>query len=110
MNSKLLYYLSTLLAYNSFAGQLSKTPSSELTTKFPGVPPQIINGLIKRFAEPSSSSQSINGSSKSGQRYTVTETMKIKLLAWICCLYLMIDGWSVEVGGVAKNLGLSAVK
>ncbi len=40
----------------------------------------------------------------------MTETMKVRLLAWICCLYLMIDGWAVEVSKVAKDLSLPPAK
>jgi DNA-directed RNA polymerase I subunit RPA49 len=94
----MLYYLSCLLAFNDFAGRLSKTSASDLPAAFPGVPTQVTNGLVSRFAE------------SVGKRYTVTEKSKTKLLAWICIIYLWVDGWTTDVGRVAKDLGMTPMK
>ncbi|KAL1411208.1 DNA-directed RNA polymerase I subunit rpa49 [Vanrija albida] len=95
---RMLYYLACLLQFYSFAGQLSKTSRSELPAKFPGVPQQVLNGLLTRFAEPQ------------GKQYTVTEKTKTKLLAWICVCYLACDGWSVDISRVARDLSLTPAK
>ncbi|KAK4689942.1 DNA-directed RNA polymerase I subunit RPA49, partial [Tremellales sp. Uapishka_1] len=95
---KMLYYLSALHAFNNSSAQLHKTSTSEMAGKLPGVSPQLLNGLITRFAE------------SSGKKYTVTERMKTKLLAWICTVYLAVDNWSTEVGKVAKDLSMTPLK
>lgn len=96
---KMLYYLALLLQFNSVAPAISKTPVAELSAKFfRSVPTQVLNGLLTRFAE------------QVGKKYTVTEKMKTKLLAWICTLYLYVDGWSVEVATVAKDLSMTDAK
>ncbi|WWD15781.1 hypothetical protein CI109_100205 [Kwoniella shandongensis] len=95
---RFLYYLSCLLAFHDFAPRLSKTASSELSAKFPGVPRQLIDGLITRFSE------------TAAKKHSVTEKMKTKLLAWICLLYLLLDGYAVEVGRVAKDLKMEPTK
>ncbi|WVQ71488.1 hypothetical protein IAR50_001026 [Cryptococcus sp. DSM 104548] len=95
---KYLYYLSCLLQFLDFAPRLSKTAASELTSKFPGVPQQILDGLITRFSE------------QSGKKHAVTEKTKAKLLSWICLLYLTLDGYSVEVGRIAKDLKMEPAK
>jgi DNA-directed RNA polymerase I subunit RPA49 len=58
----------------------------------------VLNGLLTRFAE------------SVGKKYTVTDKMRTKLLAWICTLYILLDGWSVEIGKVAKELSISDAK
>lgn len=95
---RMLYYLACLLQFYNFAGQLSKTSKSELPAKFPGVPQQVLNGLLTRFAEPQ------------GKQFTVTEKTKTKLLAWICVCYLACDGWSVDISRVARDLSLTPAK
>jgi DNA-directed RNA polymerase I subunit RPA49 len=66
--------------------------------KLPGCPTQLLNGLLTRFAE------------KSGKKYTSTEKTKTKLLAWMCTVYLHLDGFSVSVERVAKELNLAPGK
>ncbi|RSH91177.1 DNA-directed RNA polymerase I subunit rpa49 [Saitozyma podzolica] len=97
-NLKYIYYLAALLHFQDQAGWIGKTPSTEIASKFRGVPPQVLNGMLSRFAE------------GSGKKYTVTEKMRTKLFAYICTLYLLLDGWTVEVGKVAKELSLTDAK
>ena len=92
------YYLCALLAFNDISGSLSKMTSSEISSKLPGVPPQIVNGLVSRFSE------------ATGKKRAVSEKMKTKLLAWICVAYLHLDNFSVDVGKVAKELNLQPNK
>ena len=89
---KYLYYLSLLQHFNSLSAAISKLSPSELVEKFPGVPNQLINGLLQRFAE------------QAGKRYNVTERMKTKIQAWMCVIYLLLDGWNTDVGKVAGDL------
>ncbi|WVQ78208.1 hypothetical protein IAT38_000291 [Cryptococcus sp. DSM 104549] len=93
-----LYYLTCLLTFLDFAPRLSKTAASDLASKFPGVPTQLVNGLITRFSEPT------------GKKHNVTEKMRTKLLVWICLIYLLLDGYTVEVGQVAKDLKMEPAK
>lgn len=53
---------------------------------------------MTRFAEPD------------GKKFKVTERCRQKLLMWICVCYLAADGWTVDVGKVAKDLGLPSTK
>ncbi|WRT66971.1 uncharacterized protein IL334_003936 [Kwoniella shivajii] len=93
-----LYYLSTLRQLFEFAPRLSKTPPAELSSKFPGVPRQLLDGVINRFSE------------IQGKKRVVTEKMKTKLQAWICVLYLILDGFNIEVGKVAGDLKIDVGK
>ncbi|OCF31519.1 hypothetical protein I316_06922 [Kwoniella heveanensis BCC8398] len=95
---KYLYYLSTLLAFQSFASQLHRTPASELSSKFPGVHPQLLNGIVNRFSE------------SQGKKRSVTEKMGKKLLMWILTLYLILDNYAVEVQKVAADLKMDTAK
>jgi DNA-directed RNA polymerase I subunit RPA49 len=88
------YYLATLHLIHDLAPQLHKTASADLAAKFPGVPLQLLDGCLSRFAEPA------------GKRYTVTEKTRTKLLAWICVVYLSLNDWSIPVGTVASDLKL----
>lgn len=65
---------------------------------FPGVPSQIISGVLSRFTE------------KSSKKYKVTEKCKTKLLAWMCVIYLTVDGWSTDIGKVAADLKIRPAK
>jgi DNA-directed RNA polymerase I subunit RPA49 len=98
LGRKYIYYLAALLHFQDQAGWIGKTPSTEIPSKFRGVPPQVLNGMLSRFAE------------GSGKKYTVTEKMRTKLFAYICTLYLLLDGWTVEVGKVAKERSLTDAK
>jgi DNA-directed RNA polymerase I subunit RPA49 len=95
---KLLYHLTLLLNLNDLSGRLSKLDIAEITAKFPSTPSQCLNGVLSRFGE------------SGGKKWTVTEKGKVKLLAWICCLYLCIEGWSIEIGKVAKDLSITPAK
>ncbi|ADV20586.1 DNA-directed RNA polymerase I subunit RPA49 [Cryptococcus gattii E566] len=95
---KYLYYLSCLLSLLDFSPRLSKTPVNKLAPTFPQVPRQIIDGMLSRFAEPN------------GLKHNVTEKSKTKLLVWICLLYLILEGYSVEVAKVAKELKMEPAK
>ncbi|ORY25719.1 RNA polymerase I associated factor, A49-like protein [Naematelia encephala] len=97
-NLRMCYYLSSLLAFLDLSPRLPKMSSSELPSKLSGMPPQLINGLISRFAE------------TTGKKHQVTDTTRTKLLMYICCTYLYLDGWSVEIGKVAADLKLSPTK
>lgn len=94
----MLFYLSCLMAWYNFANQVSKTSVTDLPLKLQGIPPQVLDGLLKRFAEPS------------GKRYQVTDKAKTKLLIWICVCYLASDGWTVDVGRVASDLSMTTQK
>lgn len=98
MSRKYLYYLSSLHAFLGISKILPKLNSSETQKKLAGVPVQIINGLLTRFTE------------SSGKSHVVTDKMKAKALAWVCCLYLVVDGGSTEIGKVAKDLGMTDAK
>ncbi|WWC61294.1 uncharacterized protein I303_103875 [Kwoniella dejecticola CBS 10117] len=93
-----VFYLSTLCLLRENAAVLSKVPVAELSSKFPGVPSQLLDGIIKRFAEPKE------------KRYVITEKLHVKLLAWICVLYLHVGGFSVDTGRVAQDLKLDKAK
>lgn len=54
--------------------------------------------MLSRFAEPN------------GPKHNVTEKTKTKLLVWICLLYLILEGYSVEVAKVAKELKMEPAK
>jgi DNA-directed RNA polymerase I subunit RPA49 len=62
------------------------------------MPVQILSGLMSRFAEPS------------GKHYVISDKMRAKILAWICCLCLNLDGGSVECGKIAKDLSMTDAK
>ncbi|ODN97971.1 hypothetical protein I350_07608 [Cryptococcus amylolentus CBS 6273] len=62
------------------------------------IPQQILDGLITHFSE------------QSGRKHAVTEKIKAKLWSWICLLYLTSDGYSVEVGRIAKDLKMEPAK
>jgi DNA-directed RNA polymerase I subunit RPA49 len=93
----MLYYLSSLIALNDSSSALSKLKPSELSSKFPGLPQQVLNGLLSRFAEQQSSKKA----------HAITEKGKVKLLAWICVVFLHCEGWSIEIGKVAKDLSMT---
>lgn len=97
-NLKLLYYLACLLAFYKFAGGLSKVNNTELPGKFPGVPAQVLDGMLTTFAE------------RDGKRFKVTEKTGTKLFAWICVCFLALNGWSIEVDRVAKELSKDPAK
>lgn len=54
--------------------------------------------MLSRFAEPN------------GLKHNVTEKSKTKLLVWISLLYLILEGYSVEVAKVAKELKMESAK
>ncbi|WWD01572.1 hypothetical protein V866_008517 [Kwoniella sp. B9012] len=91
---KYVLYLATLLSLYDNPSVISKIPPGQIQTKFPNVPQQLLDGVIKRFSE------------LQGKKRVVTEKMKTKLLAWICVMYLTLDGFSVEIGKVARDLKL----
>lgn len=95
---RMAYYLSALLCLYNIAPRLSKLSKSEIPSKFPGVPQQMLDGLLDRFTE------------TDGKKRTVTDKMKTKLLAWICVVWLHMDEYSVELGKVAKELALPQAK
>lgn len=86
------------MSFYNFAHSLHRTSNADLPSKLQGIPSQVLQGLLTRFAEPD------------GKRYKVTERSRQKLLMWICVCYLAADGWTVDVGKVAKDLGLPATK
>ena len=92
------YYLSSLLGLYDLAPRLAKLSKSEIAGKLPGIPPQLLTGLLERFTE------------STGKRYAVTEKTKTKLLAWICVVYLHLDEFSVELGKLSKDLNLPQTK
>ena len=92
--ARLAYYLAALLAFNDLSPRLSKISKSELPSKFPGLPTQVLNGMLERFAEPIS------------KRHTVSEKMKTKLLAFICTLFLVLDECNTDATRVAKELNI----
>lgn len=92
------YYLTALLGLYDMAPRVSKLSKTELAAKFPGIPPQLLTGLLDRFTEPT------------GKRYAVTEKTKTKLFAWICVVYLHLDDFSVELGKLSKDLNLPQTK
>lgn len=98
MIRKYLYYLSSLHAFLSISTLLPKLNPSETQKKLAGVPIQVINGLLTRFAE------------TNGKAHVVTDKMRAKVLAWVCCLYLVVEGGSTEIGRVAKDLGMPDAK
>jgi DNA-directed RNA polymerase I subunit RPA49 len=84
--------------FNQRAGKIATASPSEISEKFPGVPSQIVTGLLERFTE------------KSGKKYTLTDSRKIKLTAWMCVLYLTIDGWSTDIAKVATDMKMKTPK
>lgn len=98
MFRKYLYYLSTLRLFYERSGKISSLEPSEIAQQFPGVPSQIVNGLLERFAD------------KIGGKYKVTETLQTKLIAYLCVLYLTVDGWSTDIAKVAADLKLKTPK
>ncbi|WWC69617.1 uncharacterized protein I206_103560 [Kwoniella pini CBS 10737] len=93
-----IFYLSTLCLLRENAAVLSKLSAAELPNKFPNVPSQLLDGIIKRFAEPKE------------KRYVITEKSHVKLLAWICVLYLHVGGFSVDTSRVASDLKMDKTK
>lgn len=91
-NLKMLYYLACLLSFYKFAGGLHKLNATELPAKFPGVPAQILNGMLTTFAE------------QDGKKFKVTEKTGTKLFAWICVCFLALNGWNIEIERVAREL------
>jgi DNA-directed RNA polymerase I subunit RPA49 len=87
-----------LQAFNSKISKIATLKPSEMGETFPGVPLQIITGLLDRFTE------------KSGKKYTVTESRKTKIVAWQCVLFLTIDGWSTDIAKVATDLKMRPPK
>lgn len=96
--SKYIYYLSTLQAFSQKIHKIASLPLSEMSNQFPGVPSQIIMGMLDRFTE------------KSGKKYTLTDSRKTKLMAWMCVLYITIDGWSTDIAKVAADLKMKTPK
>ncbi|KLT40443.1 RNA polymerase I associated factor, A49-like protein [Cutaneotrichosporon oleaginosum] len=97
-NLRYLFYLSCLLSFYNYAHSLQRTSNADLPSKYQGIPPQVLQGLLTRFAEPD------------GKKYKVTERSRQKLLMWICVCYLAADGWTVDVGRVAKDLKMPPTK
>ncbi|EKD03445.1 hypothetical protein A1Q2_02252 [Trichosporon asahii var. asahii CBS 8904] len=97
-NLKMLYYLACLLSFYKFAGGLHKLNATELPAKFPGVPAQILNGMLTTFAE------------QDGKKFKVTEKSGTKLFAWICVCFLALNGWTIEVERVARELAKETPK
>jgi DNA-directed RNA polymerase I subunit RPA49 len=77
---------------------MSKSTPVELQQKCAGMPVQVLSGLLSRFAE------------QNGKHYAISEKMRAKILAWICCLCLVLDGCAVECGKVAKDLSMTDAK
>jgi len=98
MFSKYLYYLSMLQEFSRKLSKVAELKPSEMGEQFPGVPSQIITGLLDRFTE------------KSGKKYTITDSRKTKIMAWQCVLYLTIDGWSTDISKVATDLKVKPPK
>jgi hypothetical protein len=96
--SKYIYYLSTLQAFSQKINKIASLPLSEMSNQFPGVPSQIIMGMLDRFTE------------KSGKKYTLTDSRKTKLMAWMCVLYITVDGWSTDIAKVAADLKMKTPK
>lgn len=84
--------------FHDRAGKISSTPAGELGGLFPGVPTQIVNGVVARFTE------------RNGKKYNVTDQCKTKLLAWMCVIYLAVDGWSTDIAKIATDLKMKPVK
>ncbi|BEJ15555.1 hypothetical protein CspHIS471_0501600 [Cutaneotrichosporon sp. HIS471] len=97
-NLRYVFYLSCLMSFFNFAHSLHRTSNADLPSKLQGIPPQVLQGLLTRFSEPD------------GKKYKVTERSRQKLLMWICVCYLAADGWTVDVGRVAKDLNMPAIK
>jgi DNA-directed RNA polymerase I subunit RPA49 len=96
--SKYLYYLSMLQEFSRKVSKVASLKPSEMGEQFPGVPSQIITGLLDRFTE------------KSGKKYNLTDSRKTKIMAWQCVLYLTIDGWSTDISKVATDLKMKPPK
>jgi DNA-directed RNA polymerase I subunit RPA49 len=79
-------------------GKVASLKPSEMAEQFPGVPSQIITGMLDRFTE------------MSGKKYTITDSRKTKIMAWQCVLYLTIDGWSTDIHKVATDLKMKPPK
>lgn len=58
------------------------------------MPVQVLSGLLSRFAEPN------------GKHYIISDKSRAKILAWICCICLVLDGCTVECGKIAKDLSM----
>ena len=97
-SSRMAYYLAALLALYDLAPRLSKLTRPEIASKLPGLPSQMLDGLLSRFTEPL------------GKKFAVTEKTKTKLLAWICVVYLHLDAFNAEVGKMAKELNMPQPK
>lgn len=95
---RLLYFLSCLHHFLQIAGAISTLPVADIQRKCPGMPVQVLNGLLSRFAE------------KNGKHFAITGQSRTKILAWICCICLVLDGGVVEVGKVAKDLSMPDAK
>jgi DNA-directed RNA polymerase I subunit RPA49 len=78
--------------------KISKLEPADIPKQFPGVPSQIVNGVLERFAE------------KIGHKHKVTESRQMKLIAYLCTLYLVIDGWSTDIAKVATDLKMKTPK
>lgn len=77
---------------------MSKSTPTEIQQKCRGMPSQVLTGLFTRFAE------------QNGKHYTITDKTRQKILAWICCLCLVLDGGAVETGKVAQDLSMPDAK
>jgi len=47
---------------------------------------------------------------KIGGKYKVTESLQTKVIAYLCTLYLIIDGWSTDIAKVATDLKMKPNK
>ena len=94
MYRRMCFYLSTLLKLLN-SPDLSKVVPGEVGKGFPGVSPQLLNGCLLRFT-----------AEIEQKRRRLTEKNRVKLLTWICTIYLLLNDWSIPITPVASDLKL----
>lgn len=98
---KLLVHLSQLFAFRqaTTGGRDSALERTKLQEKVPGASPIVVQALLERYTE---SQRMGNGE----ERRKMTGATELKLLGYLMCVALKIDGWSTDVGVIAGDLGV----
>jgi DNA-directed RNA polymerase I subunit RPA49 len=102
---KLLLYVSYLVRfYKLHFKDLQNLSASLLSTKYmAGAPQQITESILSRFTEYTTTPQ--------GQvQYRCPDSLKDKVLAYICALLLHLDEFMVEVNPIHQDLKIPLMK
>ncbi|ORX39701.1 RNA polymerase I associated factor, A49-like protein [Kockovaella imperatae] len=95
---RMCFFLSSLMALNDRSGDIARSTTAELGSKFSAIPAPLLNGLLERFTE------------SLGNKRKITDKLQTKLLAWICVAYLHLSDFKADVTSIAKDLSFQPAK